>query len=102
MNIPNKCANDVQIQKTDSRSPFLSLGLPPSRKQVDMLDNWLNKILLDIEKSKGISKKEKCEQRITMHQFCILEIIRQVSVHCMERGSFLQKIINRYSELIIE
>lgn len=96
-----KPQGESQQHRTSGKTPFLALGLPPSRKQVEKLDEWLREVAGKIERA-GSERSEKCSQLLTVHQFCLLEIVRQVSVQCVERGEFLQRLINRYTELVIE
>jgi len=86
----------------ESRLPFSSLGLPTNRKQVELLDNWLKSSIKQINENSEISKSQKVDQLFTIHQFAFLEIVRQISVQCVERGDFLQRLINQYSELIFK
>jgi hypothetical protein len=89
-----------QLHKIGGKEPFLTLGLPPSRKQVEQLDTWIQAISNNIQHSQ--SEPLRTNQLLTIYQFGLLEVIRQISAQCVERGELLQRLINKYTELIIE
>jgi len=74
-----------------------NLGMLSSRRQVEILNDWLDNITKHILAEKSISQLDKNEKLITIYKFVILEIIRQVSVQCSERGALLQKAVEQFS-----
>ncbi|CAG9333710.1 unnamed protein product [Blepharisma stoltei] len=74
----------------------LDLGNPTGRQDVENLKKWLQ---LMIEKiigpNKNIEDVSKSLQKeiLLIYTICAKEIIRQVSVHCIERGEILKEVI---------
>lgn len=82
------------------RIPLFDLGIPTNRKQVQMLDMWLKNMIKKIEKNMELGHEQKIGKLMTIHNFALLEVNRQVSVQCLERGEFLQKVFDSYIELM--
>ena len=67
-----------------------------------MLDEWLEQMLKDAILSKSQIIEDTEERKLALHQtkviltICLRDIIRQVSVHCSERGRLLEKTLNNY------
>ncbi len=80
----------------------MNLGLPTSRRQVEVIDQWLREMSAQLEAGRSSSRRDTNESLLTIHQFALLEVIRQTGVQCFERGDFLRRVLNRYTELIIE
>lgn len=83
-----------------SRIAPSTLGIPSSRRQVELLSQWLKKITGIAESDTKISESEKTNRIMTAHKFALLEINRQVSVQCLERGNLLKEITDTYFSLV--
>ena len=84
-----------------SRVPPLNLGVPSSRRQVEMLASWLAEISDHVNAEKGLNERERVEKLIIAHKFALMEVNRQVSVQCLERGDLLKQIIDQFVALTI-
>ncbi|CAG9327564.1 unnamed protein product [Blepharisma stoltei] len=91
------------VQKED---PFIYLGSPSGRQEVQNLNEWYNymqenylnkfldqKILSEMGEEE---KNDKFEIADVILKTGLREIVRQVSVHCVERGELLSVIAERY------
>lgn len=91
---------DNQIVQEAYRMPLENLGVPGNRRQVELLELWLKdrSNSIDADRTMGINEKE--EKLQTTYQFALLELNRQVSLECVERGHLLQTLIDQYTGLI--
>lgn len=64
------------------------LGNPTGRQEVENLCKWL-KYMKQLSDSKGDEPKNL----LLVYSMCLREIIRQVSVQCLERGKLLRKVV---------
>eukprot|EP00002_Diphylleia_rotans_P012333 TRINITY_DN2412_c0_g2_i1.p1 TRINITY_DN2412_c0_g2~~TRINITY_DN2412_c0_g2_i1.p1 ORF type:complete len:882 (-),score=178.89 TRINITY_DN2412_c0_g2_i1:204-2849(-) len=71
---------------------------PSSRREVVLLDKWLNDQLTQ-SMSRNKDPIEIVREAQFLYSASFNEIVRQVSVHCQERGKLLSKIWNRYIQL---
>jgi len=75
------------------------LGVPSSRNDSVILTKWFNaaiqKIFTIIDKGLRINLLR------TVYYICFREVVRQISVHCIERGFLVWQLWTAYSELII-
>jgi hypothetical protein len=80
-----KPTNTIQnLNQTIPRQPLLSLGKPPGRFECHLLSKWMDVKLLN-EKDPNTRK--------LIYEFSFLELIRQVSVQCIEWGSLFKSIL---------
>jgi hypothetical protein len=82
------------------RLKFVSLGNPTGRQDVENLKKWLaymqEEYLAGIDDSiNDRVDEEKQEMVYTIYFTTLKELIRQVSVHCVERGGLLQDTIEK-------
>jgi len=77
-----------QISSSVPREPLLSFGRPPGRKECIILNDWLNGKLIDIEED-----NDKLSKLKLVYDFCLLELIRESSVLCIDRGLLLKKLL---------
>eukprot|EP01022_Parablepharisma_sp_SALTPOND_P028339 TRINITY_DN70820_c1_g1_i1.p1 TRINITY_DN70820_c1_g1~~TRINITY_DN70820_c1_g1_i1.p1 ORF type:complete len:639 (+),score=76.76 TRINITY_DN70820_c1_g1_i1:4719-6635(+) len=80
--------------------PPAALGVPSSRRQVELLAQWIKAMTEHTFIDKNITESERTERLIIAYKFALLEINRQVSVQCLERGELLKDIIDNYISLI--
>ena len=76
-----------------------SLGALSSRKQVETLSVWLDYVN-DKVQHESTDKQERFEKLMTTQKFVIMELVRQVTIQCAERGELLKKVIDQYGGLI--
>ena len=73
------------------------LGLPAGRRDAQVLGGWLDSMLGKILNSSISSIQESAKLIYTV---CFNEIVRQVSVNCVERGQLMDKVWNGYISLL--
>lgn len=93
---PLKIYKDKQAVEDDSTLRTGSdLGAPSNRREAELLNKWLDFML---EKYVHTKHEFTDEQRMRAAQFiytfCLKEIVRQVSVHCVERGALIERVWN--------
>lgn len=76
------------------------LGPPSSRYDAVALLNWLDSMLFQLSSKHGIRNDDKFELAQILYYFCYKELIRQVSVQCLERGILIWKLWRAYFVLI--
>jgi hypothetical protein len=68
-------------------------GPPSGRREVELLETWLSYMLdLYVETADSFSSNQRERAAQLIYAICFKEIIRQVSVHCVERGRLLDRI----------
>lgn len=85
-----------------SRSPFLNLGVPSNRKQVKVLEKWIQHMCGEIDSDESLNELGRNRKLRTIFRFSFLEIVRQVSVQCIERGELLNNVLQKFIELTIK
>lgn len=95
------------IERTTSERQLLrsdiSLGAPSGRREVELLHYWLDYMIdMHITKITDRTLDQKIKAYQLIYTYCFNELIRQVSVHCLERGQLLEKIWNALLELFIK
>ena len=76
------------------------LGAPSGRKEVQIIIAWLELMIQNhIYEINDLTLEEKLRRAQLIYTACYKEVIRQVSVHCLERGMLLQKIWNAQIDL---
>lgn len=63
-----------------------NLGVPTARMEVKSLIKWLNDSLQDLLQTDGRTVKDLFLNSMMLYEKSFNEIVRQVSVHCVERG----------------
>ncbi|CDW88738.1 ef hand family protein [Stylonychia lemnae] len=72
-----------------------------SRVDTIALQDWLNKMLTEIRQSDlNIHELQKFELTQLIYNMTFIELSKQVSVHCNERGSLLNNIWNAFIDLM--
>ena len=71
---------------------------PTGRKEVLLLENWLNKMLQE-NIAKVVDPLEAVKEAQKLYNICFHELSRQVWVQCAERGQLMEKLWNRYLQL---
>lgn len=87
---------------------FVFLGAPTGRQEVDNLKQWFELMKVkylekSVEELKTIQGTEQLDSRMELSniifQAGLRDLVRQVSVHCIDRGELLREMLNRYYEL---
>lgn len=76
------------------------LGVPSSRSDSVVLTKWLNAVMSKI--STMLDKEFRIDLARTVYYICFREVVRQISVHCIERGFLVWQLWTAYSELIVK
>ena len=77
-------------------------GIPSSRSDAIALRKWFKLIITKITDAKSNLFEERCQLAEAVYYICFKEIIRQVSVQCIERGDILATVWMAYITLIQE
>lgn len=78
-----------------------NLTKPSIRKDVKYLDSWLKDMLGQIEQRKSdYSFQAMIEDLQIIYSACLQELIKQISLHCSERGQMVERIWNCYLDLL--
>ena len=75
----------LPIQQTIPRQSLLSLGRPPGRRECKLLSQWVTAKLSE-KHAEGIER--------VVYEFSLLELMRQTSVQCAERGALFKQLYN--------
>ncbi|OMJ76427.1 hypothetical protein SteCoe_24211 [Stentor coeruleus] len=87
--------SSIELPRSD-----LELGAPSGRKEVEILITWLEfMIQTHIDEEKDLTLEEKVRRAQLIYTACYKEVIRQISVNCVERGVLLQRIWNASIDL---
>lgn len=78
----------------------VSLGVPSSRSDSIALQKWLNSMLDVLSADVNLPEEEKFDLAQTVYYICFREVIRQVSVHCIERGLLIWSMWRAYISLM--
>ena len=78
----------------------LALGSPAGRKDVKILIEWLDAKLASIADEKKHQEPDELFEMVNeIYSSCLAEAIRQVSVHCKERGYLISRVWLAYKTL---
>ncbi|OMJ77068.1 hypothetical protein SteCoe_23420 [Stentor coeruleus] len=87
--------SSIELPRSD-----LELGAPSGRKEVEILITWLEfMIQTHIDEEKDLTLEEKLRRAQLIYTACYKEVIRQISVNCVERGVLMQRIWNASVDL---
>ena len=87
--------SEIELPKNEA-----DLGAPSGRKEVKIIMGWLELMIQNhIYDIRDLTLEEKVRRGQLIYTACYREVIRQVSVHCLERGVLLQKIWNAQIDL---
>lgn len=82
----------ANVTSDDTRS-YPARGPPSGRREVELLETWLSYMLdIYVESADNISSEQRERAAQLIYAMCFKEVIRQVSVHCVERGRLLDRI----------
>jgi Axonemal dynein light chain len=80
------------IYQTYPRQSLLSLGRPAGRRECILLSEWID------DRVNSLPIKDKVSVSKLIFDFSLLEIIRQVSINCVERGNLLKRLIENIKD----
>eukprot|EP01022_Parablepharisma_sp_SALTPOND_P013437 TRINITY_DN179_c0_g1_i1.p1 TRINITY_DN179_c0_g1~~TRINITY_DN179_c0_g1_i1.p1 ORF type:complete len:600 (-),score=35.39 TRINITY_DN179_c0_g1_i1:1401-3110(-) len=78
------------------------LGIPAGRADAIALLNWFQNIVKKLNSENSIDSEEKFRLTQGVYYIAYKEAVRQVTVHCVERGRVLWKIWKSYLALITQ
>lgn len=82
----------------DPNVELLNMGSPAGRKEIQKLIEWLDAMLQNVVDNKK-NPDELFEMTNEIYTCCLKEVIRQVSVHCKERGYLISRVWVAYKNL---
>lgn len=73
----------------------VDLGAPSNRREAELLGRWLD-LMLDkyVNTKTEFSDDQRVRAAQLIYTFTLKELVRQVSVHCVERGNLIERILN--------
>ena len=74
----------------------VSLGSPATREDTKTLAEWLDTMLKTALSEQNNDIERLCETAMMIYEVCFHEIVRQVSVQCVERGELINKVWKAY------
>lgn len=94
-------SNCSPIDSNAKRFEFtdMEFSLPASRKDAEMLVEWVDLMLSKAVKEQNENPDKLFESTHMIYSACLNEIIKQVSVQCKERGMLMSKVWNAYQSL---
>ncbi|CAG9310362.1 unnamed protein product [Blepharisma stoltei] len=90
------------ISKKSYKNTLPKLGGPSSRKDVELLGEWLDTMLRKIYEDKNQNPAEMFENTQIVYTICLKELIRQVSMHCIQRGELIERVWKVYFSLMLK
>ena len=78
----------------------LSLGMPATREDTTKLAEWLNQMLKAALCESNQDMESLCETAMLIYEVCLHEIVRQVSVQCVERGELINSVWKAYQGIL--
>lgn len=79
--------------------PSAFSNAPTNRQEVIQLGSWLSGALKGIQENKEFTGKEKFFKTDEVYNICFNELVRQVSLDCIERGELIMVIWKAYLSL---
>ncbi|KAL4506969.1 hypothetical protein ABPG72_001390 [Tetrahymena utriculariae] len=92
----------TQMGSSQQKIPFQISNLPISRKDVLDLELWLNNMLQNLSEQKDLPKQKLLDGYQVIYTACLKELIRQVKISCLERGTLFEKVWIAYTDLILK
>lgn len=92
--------NIFKLNENEKTTFSYMLETVSSRKQVENLNAWMKKMCSEIENEK-LENKPRAEKLLTINKFVCLELLRQVSIQCGDRGALLRKVIDNSVDLTV-
>ena len=67
-------------------------AVPAGRRDVILLGEWMTEMLTRLSADRKLGEEELVHEAQTIFSVCFHEVVRQVAVHCAERGHLMAKI----------
>lgn len=67
-------------------------AIPAGRRDVILLGEWMTEMLTRLSADRELGEEELVHEAQTIFSVCFHEVVRQVAVHCAERGHLMAKI----------
>ena len=64
------------------------------------MEEWLNMMISNVNSRKNLNDQNKFLDIQLIYTACLKELIRQVSLHCSERGALIQRIWDEYLQTV--
>jgi len=96
-----KTEENELLAKCKKECPNLFSGVLAGRQDVLLLSSWLKDTLNEVNKSNS-SENEKLTKCDEVYNICLNDLIRQVSLECVERGDFLYQVWMSYYKLLLQ
>jgi hypothetical protein len=77
-----------------------SLGVPSGRRDAELLAAWLDGMQRQLLEKSPVKLEELFEDARLVYTVCLKELVRQVSVHCIERGKLVEMVWKGYLGLL--
>lgn len=88
--------DDAELQALKKELPTIFAAGLPNRTDVVLLTHWVEEKINSIVNEKNISESEKCKKCDGVYNIALNEVVRQISIDCVERGNLLYKIWMSY------
>lgn len=97
--LPNGLKGLKELAKKTKKNLKPEFGIPVDRRDAQMLIKWLDGMLVKIGENNG-NLESVLESALNIYEVCFHEIVRQVSVHCKERGELVSRVWKAYINLL--
>ncbi|CAG9330798.1 unnamed protein product [Blepharisma stoltei] len=88
-------SDNIKIYETEE-TDRLELGRPVRRRDVHALADWLDMMLKQVLSEQNEDIEQLFEGALLIYNVCFHEIVRQVSVQCVERGELINRVWKAY------
>jgi hypothetical protein len=92
--------SSLRRRKFESSPDLVSLGVPSGRRDAEVLASWLEGMQRQLLEKSEVSLEELFEDARLVYTMCFKELVRQVSVHCVERGKLVGMVWKGYLGLL--
>lgn len=86
--------------RLDSSPEVVSLGVPSGRRDAELLTTWLDGMQRQLLEKSTLNLEDLFEDARLVYTVCFKELVRQVSVHCIERGKLIEMVWKGYLGLL--
>jgi hypothetical protein len=98
--LPKDIAKLKDVLMNKKELDKLSLGSPATREDTNHLADWLNSMLKSVLSDNNADIEGLLEKAVIIYEVCFHEIVRQVSVQCIERGELIALVWKAYLGLM--
>lgn len=94
--LPKDISKLKEILSSSKTLDKLELGSPATREDTTILSEWLDSMLKTALSESNNNIENLCETAMLIYEVCFHEIVRQVSVQCLERGDLINRVWKAY------